>query len=90
MVVVINKPASSDRPLTLSSSAENGETLTITFDRGLAADAGSVPAAGDFAVRVGGRPGGPGAGGGQLQLGDADPRRGRSGVRGRDGLPDLW
>ena len=33
MVVVINKPTSNNRPLTLSSSAVIGATLTITFDR---------------------------------------------------------
>ena len=45
MVVVINKPASNNTPLALSSPAVNGATLTITFDRGLATDAGSVAVA---------------------------------------------
>ncbi|WP_419857168.1 SwmB domain-containing protein [Candidatus Palauibacter irciniicola] len=41
-------------PPAFSSAEVNGTTLTITFNGGLATDAGSLPAAGDFAVEVGG------------------------------------
>ncbi|MDE0194895.1 MAG: SwmB domain-containing protein [bacterium] len=41
-------------PPAFSSAAVNGATLEITFDGELATDAGSLPAAGDFAVTVGG------------------------------------
>ena len=40
-------------PPAYSSSSVNGDELTITFDGGLATDAGSLPAGSDFAVTVG-------------------------------------
>ena len=48
------KPVTNNTPPAYSSSAVNGDELTITFDGGLATDAGSLPAGTDFAVTVGG------------------------------------
>ena len=49
-----DRPVTNNTPPVFSSAAVNRAALTITFDGGLATDAGSVPAAGDFEVTVDG------------------------------------
>ena len=49
---VQNRSVTNNTPPAFSSAAVDGDELTVTFDGPL--DTGSVPAAGDFAVKVGG------------------------------------
>ncbi len=50
----VAKAVTNNTPPQFSSAAVNGDELTITFDGGLATDAGSLPAETDFAVTVAG------------------------------------
>ena len=71
--------ATNNTPPAFSSAAVNGSALTVTFDGALDEAAGSVPAAGDFAVTVGRRHGESGRdrpGGGQRLDGHADAGQG--------------
>ena len=50
-----SRTATNHTPPAFTGASVDGRTLTIAFDGDLAADAASVPAAGDFAVEVNGR-----------------------------------